>query len=274
MIVWGLSVGVKVIAVDWSGALAGAHHKIWLAEVIDGLLVRLENGRGREMLTDHLIEQAQADPHLVVGLDFAFSLPAWFLEQRGLHCVHGLWALADREADQWLAACESPFWGKPGIAKWPGLPHHYRQTELAVPTIAGIQPKSVFQVGGAGAVGTGSLRGMRTLHRLHAAGFLIWPFDPPGWPRVVEIYPRLLTGPVVKSSEKSRAAYLATRFPDLDVGLSALAASSDDAFDAAVPALVMAEHIDELTNAPAVMDLKSALEGLIWYPKTTVVSID
>lgn len=262
--------GVRVIAVDWSGAQAGAHHKIWLAEVIDGRLVRLESGRGREMLTDHLIEQAQADPHLIVGLDFAFSLPAWFLEQRGLTSAHELWALADREADQWLAACESPFWGRPGIPRWPGLPHHFRQTELAVPKIAGIQPKSVFQVGGAGAVGTGSLRGMRTLHRLHAAGFSIWPFDPPRLPLVVEIYPRLLTGPVVKTNVTQRAAYLAARYPDLDVGLSALAASSDDAFDAAVSALVMAQHIGALTRLPTGTDGKTALEGLIWHPHMLV----
>ena len=203
--------GIRIIAVDWSGAQVGAQHKIWLAEAADGRLVRLENGRDRPALTDHLIELAKADPQLVVGLDFAFSLPAWYLEQRGLATAAELWALADQEADAWLAACESPFWGKPGIAKWTDLPHHFRQTELDVPKTAGIQPKSVFQVGGAGAVGTGSLRGMRTLHRLHAASFSIWPFDPPGWPLVVEIYPRLLTGSVVKSDRDARVAYLADR---------------------------------------------------------------
>src|SRR5687767_11355506 len=77
-------VGVRVIAVDWSGALLNAQQKIWLAEVVDGQLVRLENGRDRPALTIHLIEQAKADPQVVVGLDFAFSLPAWYLKLRGL----------------------------------------------------------------------------------------------------------------------------------------------------------------------------------------------
>jgi hypothetical protein len=263
-------VDVRVIAVDWSGAVHGAQHKIWLAEVADGRLVRLENGRDRPTLTDHLIELATADPQIVVGLDFAFSLPVWYLEQRGLRSAHELWALVDREADSWLAACESPFWGKPGVPRWTDLPHHFRQTELDVPKTAGIQPKSVFQVGGAGAVGTGSLRGMRTLHRLHAAGFSIWPFDPPGWPRVVEIYPRLLTGPVNKSNEKARAEYIAAHHPDLGGGLTALAAAGEDAFDAAVSALVMAQHLDQLTNLLPATDQQTALEGLIWHPRTAV----
>lgn len=265
----GQLVGVRVIAVDWSGAQVAAQQKIWLAEVADGRLVRLENGRNRQALTDHVIELAQADPDLVIGLDFAFSLPAWYLDHLGLATAHGLWALADRAADQWLAACKSPFWGKPGIPRWTDLPHHFRQTELDVPKTAGIQPKSVFQVGGAGAVGTGSLRGMRTLHQLHAAGFSIWPFDPPGWPRVVEIYPRLLTGAVVKSSAKARADHLATHYPELHDGFRMCAAMSDDAFDAAVSALVMAQHIDDLTILPPATDRQTALEGLIWHPRPT-----
>src|SRR5215216_2159941 len=114
--------GVRVIAVDWSRAQVGAQHKIWLVEVADGQLVRLENGRDRPALTDHLIELAQADPELVVGLDFAFSLPAWYLESRDLASAHALWSLADQEADSWLAACERPLWGKPGIPKWADLP--------------------------------------------------------------------------------------------------------------------------------------------------------
>src|SRR5688572_17311154 len=150
---------------------------------------------------------ATDDPNMVIGLDFAFSMPAWFLEQRGITSAAELWALADREADDWLAACAWPFWGRPGVPCPKDLPDPLRRTDRDVPRTGSIRPKSVFQVGGAGAVGTGSLRGMRTLHRLRAAGFSIWPFDPPGWPRVVEIYPRLLTGPVNKSSLTHRMEY-------------------------------------------------------------------
>jgi hypothetical protein len=233
---------------------------------MDGRLVRLEDGRSRDAVTDHLIEQARADPQMVVGLDFAFSMPAWFLERHGLSSAPELWALADREADNWLATCEWPFWGRPGVGRPADIPDHFRQTERDVPRIAGIQPKSVFQVGGAGAVGSGSLRGMRTLHRLHLSGFSIWPFDPAGWPLVVEIYPRLLTGPVVKSSATHRADYLAAHHPELSGDLLLRAASSEDAFDAAVSAYVMARHADELANLPPAADKLAALEGLIWHP--------
>ncbi|MDP9363775.1 MAG: hypothetical protein M3Q10_06050 [Chloroflexota bacterium] len=254
-----------VIAIDWSSAVQGAKKKIWLAEAIDGRLVRLESGRDRDAVAAHLIAHAGAHPETVIGLDFAFSLPAWFVRERGWGSAHALWASADRDADRWLAAAKPPFWGKPGTRK-PALIEHFRRTELDAPVTAGIAPKSVFQIGGAGSVGTGSLRGMRLLHRLHDAGFSIWPFDPPGRPRVVEIYPRLLTGPVVKKSAEARAVYLAGRYPDLDSEFASVAASGEDAFDAAVSALVMAAHLPRLIGLPAAADETARLEGLIWSP--------
>lgn len=96
------------------------------------------------------------------------------------------WDLAAREGERWLAACPAPFWGRRGRPRptfGPGQ-SPFRVTEDQQRTVAGIRPKSVFQVGGAGAVGTGSLRGMPELSRLRAAGFSIWPIDPPSsrWP--------------------------------------------------------------------------------------------
>lgn len=75
---------MRVIAIDWSGATSGARRRIWLAEYRDGEVARLECGKSRDQIADHLIELAECDPDLVVGLDFAFSLPAWFLDERGL----------------------------------------------------------------------------------------------------------------------------------------------------------------------------------------------
>jgi hypothetical protein len=256
---------LRVIAIDWSGAKKGAHHKIWLAEVVDGELVRLEKGRDRPKIAEHLISEAQHSPQMIVGLDFAFSLPAWFLEDRRLSSAQEFWALADEKADEWLAACQPPFWGKAGHP-FPDIPGRFRLTEKSAPVTAGISPKSVFQIGGAGAVGTGSLRGMGVLHRLHQARFSIWPFDPPGWPQVVEIYPRLLTKAVKKSHSGRRADYLAAHYPQLTAELRERAASGEDAFDAAVSALVMAEHIEDLKDLPTVTDRQLVLEGLIWHP--------
>ena len=100
---------------------------------------------------------------------------------------------------------------------------------------------------------------MPLLHALRAHGASIWPFDPPGWPRVVEIYPRLLTGPVVKSSALARQTYLEQHYPWL-------ACPTEDAFDAAVSALVMARHSDDLRSLPDEADPELRREGRVWYP--------
>jgi di/tripeptidase len=262
----------RAIAIDWSGDLAGGHKKIWLAEAVRGDLVRLESGRRREAIAELLIEAAERDPRLIVGLDFAFSLPAWFLAERGLRTAPDLWALVAEEGEAWLRACLPPFWGRPGTRRPtldPARPE-FRRTELEVPAIAGTRPKSVFQIGGAGAVGTGSLRGMPLLHRLHPQGFAIWPFDPPAWPLVVEIYPRLLTDRVVKSNRAACEDYLRRHYPGLSPRWLQPAAASEDAFDAAVSALVMAEHLPALSALPSLADPMTRLEGLIWYPSWQV----
>lgn len=258
----------KAIAVDWSGRQRGAGKNIWLAEVAEGRLARLENGRSREEAAEHLVIEAERDPRMVIGFDFAFSLPAWFLDERNLAGAPELWRLADLEAETWLAECLPPFWGRPGKRR-PDLGsgrEHFRRTDLDVPATEGIRPKSVFQIGGAGAVGTGSLRGMPVLNRLREAGFHVWPFDAPRWPLVVEIYPRSLTGAVKKSDAASREAYLSARYGVLDGRMHERAASSEDAFDAAISALVMHKHLGDLMTLPAVENRQTLLEGMIWHP--------
>lgn len=258
-----------VVAVDWSGALAGARRRIWLAEVRDGTLVRLEDGRERAEVVADVVETGLGSPSLVVGLDFAFGFPAWWTREQGCADAPALWAHAAREGERWLSACEPPFWGRPGRGRAIDVERAFRRAERDVRRIGGIAPKSVFQVGGAGAVGTGSIRGMPHLLAFHDAGFRLWPFDPPvddERPVVVEIWPRLLTGAVNKSSFAERAEYLRHRFATLPAALGVVAASSEDAFDAAVSAMVMAEHVDQLRALPDARDDVERLEGAIWAP--------
>ena len=133
--------------------------------------------------------------------------------------------------------------------------------------VGGIRPKSTFQIGGAGSVGTGSVRGWPALVRLREAGFAIWPFDVPASPPVaVEIYPRVFTGPVVKSSASARADLLDARYPALPPRLRDHAVASEDAFDAAVSALAMSSHEDELRALPRVDDEMGRREGRVWTP--------
>jgi Protein of unknown function (DUF429) len=220
----------RILAVDWSGARAGAARAIWLAEAFAGRLVRLEGGRTREEVVAHLLEEAERDAELVVGLDFAFSLPEWFLRARGIADVSNAWDLVSREAEAWLADPQPPFWR----TRRPAGDVAFRRTELE----CGGRPKSVFQLVGAGQVGTGSLRGMPFLPRLRER-FAIWPFDAPRLPLVVEIYPRLHLSAV-----------------DGDY-------PNEHARDAAAAALAMSRWPADWSRLPR--DPAHALEGRIWH---------
>jgi len=256
---------MRVLAVDWSGDAHLAARRIWLAEAdAPGRLVRLEAGRDRAAIADHLTAQAG---QVTIGLDFAFSFPAWFVHRLGLASAPDLWAHVAESGEGWLAACEPPFWGRPGRRRPDESGGLYRRrTEQALAPVSGIRPKSVFQIGGAGAVGTGSIRGMPLLHQLFRAGASIWPFVEGSWPAVVEIYPRLLTRAVRKSNADERRGYLEARYPRLDPEHLRLGTLSEDAFDAAVSALVMVEHLDDLQALPIELDPVLRLEGRIWHP--------
>ena len=256
---------MEVIAVDWSGGATAAVQRrhIWTAVVRDGELVELASGLTRREVVDRLIARADRDPDVIVGFDFSFSFPAWFVEHHGAEDVVEFWEIAERDGEQWLADCQPPFWGRPGAPR-PDGPEQFRITDRAFRPVGGIRPKSVFQIGGAGAVGTGTVRGLPHLLRLHRAGFSIWPFSGAGRPVAVEAYPRAMTGPVNKSSPKARASYLAGW--SMPAGLRARAEGSDDAFDAAITALRMSHHIDELCALSPTADPIARLEGSIWIP--------
>jgi hypothetical protein len=257
---------MRVVAVDWSGRARGERRAIWVAEARNGEIVRLEDGRSRDEIADLVLDLAAADPHLVVGLDFSFSLPQWFLDDRGFSTVDDLWEAAARDGECWLRACAPPFWGRRG-ARRPPLPKHLRVTEEQAPGHGGVRPKSSFQIGGAGSVGTGSIRGFPVLARLRRAGIAIWPFDTGTLPRVVEVYPRACTGAVVKSRRDARARLLDARFPHLRPSVRTSAVDSEDAFDALVTALVMAEHEHELVSLAPPGHPASEREGWMWCPR-------
>ena len=258
----------------------------------------LESGRSRVELMEWLVEMARETPRMVVGFDFSFSYPAWFLRELGIGSAPEFWrVVADGQGEKWLHRdCEDGrFWGRVGSLRHGKKPAEFcgehahrmlRRAEtalkvraeiadpLAAARIAGIAPKSVFQIGGAGAVGTASLRGMPGLLRLREAGFKIWPYDAPSVkkPLVVEIYTRLMTGAVTKSSEVARTAYLAKKRREnaLYAGLSrrvlAKARGSEDAFDALVTAMVMVEHRGEFARLRKTEDEVFRMEGQTWVP--------
>jgi hypothetical protein len=241
---------------------------MWLAEARDRSLARLERGRDRDRLVDHLLDLAARESALVVGLDFAFSFPAWFLRTIGVASAPEAWDLAAREGESWLERCDPPLWGRPGKPRPPLARGRspFRRTEGERLPIRGVAPKSVFQIGGDGSVGTGSIRGMPALLRLRAAGFAIWPFDPPRFPMALEIYPRWLTGRVQKRSAVSRRLHLAVHAGREDRALVEIAASNEDAFDAAASAIEMARHAASFARLEPATEREHRLEGRIWNP--------
>jgi len=265
---------MEVVAVDWSGARAGSATHIWLAHVVEGELVALSNGRNRGEVVDDLVALRTCTPGgLVVGLDFSFSFPAWFLRAQACGTAGEFWETVAVDGERWLAECASPFWGRPGRRR-PELPAHLRQAEASI-SVGGISPKSVFQIGGAGAVGTGTIRGIPHLRRLQANGFSIWPFDPASPWTVMEIYPRLCTGPVKKSSREHRRRYFAEAPWSVAPTFTTAIVESEDAFDAAISALVMDDNLAKLANVgnpadpaglPQTTDPVTLLEGDVWRP--------
>ena len=258
---------MRVVAVDWSGAVKGARRALWLAEVTANGVVRLECGRDRAELVRELVETARRDPELVVGLDFAFSTPAWYLEQRSFSSVRDLWRAMATGGEEILREPSPPYWRTTRAASGLQPEQELRRTERDVVTAGSSRAQSVFKLVGAGHVGTGSIRGMAALDRLARDGFSIWPFDVPSLPLIVEIYPRALTGAVVKSDVAARRAHL-RRLENVGPEHADLAAADDNAFDALASALVMWRHRSDLLALR--QEPEYALEGRIWTPPEAV----
>jgi len=300
---------LRLIAIDWSGRIdaAGQRRHIWAAIWTRGedgqVRIGLEAGRTRDEITEWLIELGRAMPRVVVSIDCCFSFPGWFLEEHGCEDMFAFWrkvnaGLAerwlDRECDE--IARDERFWGAPHKRPeqfcGPGYRRMFRFADYdnkiaqALPggdaeraaKMRGITPKSPFQIGGSGSVGTGSLRAMQMLERLHDAGFRVWPLENSAIdtkkprPLLVEMYTRLMTGAVAKSNPEARKKYLSAKrktdalYAQLGRGVVAKAQESEDAFDALASVIEMARYADDFAGLKATRDPELRREGLTWRP--------
>ncbi len=229
----------RVAVLDWSAAAGPRQGRdsIWLGiagadgETQENLPTRT---KAEARLKALLAETGAKRERLLLGADFAFGWPAGLARAlTGRDGALAVWDwLADRVREtpghgstcrQVAAAINAhfsgggPFWGDGTRAGTPGLPRlrpplppglaAHRQTELDART-TGAQPKSAWQLAGAGAVGAQALTGVPVLHRLRGPGVAVWPFEPPDR-RVVfaEVYPSLLAPQV-------RAAAAGGEVPD------------------------------------------------------------
>ena len=206
------------LGIDWSGAKAKHHAGLQLAIAKPGKAVPKRMGPpvgrywSRCQVLELLIEYANAAVGklpVLAGIDFAFAHPFRIKQSTDLIIdvaaeVDGksyfpgaedspktateLWALVEKvncnQPDLYGGAMFShPKWGEYYLAppdyKARYYESHRRLTEIASKA-AGRSPAPTFKAVGADNVSTGSLAGMRLLHRLkqHLGERLsIWPFD-------------------------------------------------------------------------------------------------
>jgi hypothetical protein len=260
------------IAIDWSGdaTASGQRRRIVAATIRGGRVTDVTSGRTRAEVVHWLVtafgsdtERAPRVTPTLIGFDFSFSVPEWFARSHGCASIDAVWSLVAERGEQWLHDCAPPFWGRPATRCTIETADRYRACEHEL-RARHRQPKSIFQIGGAGAVGTGSLRGMPWLARLRARGFSIWPFDAVGARTAFEVYPSLYAA-VSTNDRAGRAAHLA-ELPSTVLAREErdAAVASDDAFDAVVSALAMWERRHELLSLDATTDATTAIEGAVW----------
>lgn len=218
----------RVAVLDWSAAKGRRQGKdsIWIG-LADAGGVTTINLPTRTAAEAHLAALMAQGGRLLLGADFAFGYPAGLaMRLTGQARAMGVWDwLAARvretpadgsnyrdvaaEANRAFPGA-GPFWGNGERAETPDLPRTrrdlppglaaHRTTELAA-RAGGSNPKSAWQLAGAGAVGAQSLTGIPVLHRLrtaHPGRVAVWPFDPCDGADVVlaEVYPSLLADAV------------------------------------------------------------------------------
>ena len=261
---------MRTIAIDWSGRKTGERQVIRVAEARDGKLVRIEGGRSRSEVIDHLISEKLRDPNLVAGFDFSFSLPAWFVLEQGCSTAPEFWRTAAKQGEDWLANCDEPFWGRAGHKRPPHDEQRPQLRKTDVETAAaaqprGLTPRSPFQISGAGSVGAATVRGLPCLARLHDAGFNIWPWHDVSPPAAIEIWTRIAIGDTVKSNSSGRIEAVAAdrRIPK---ALKDAAAETEDAFDAATTAVWLSQHSEALLATRRSNSRIDRLEGKTWLP--------
>src|SRR4051794_20735426 len=115
-----MSGDVHVVAIDWSGRRTRAAEYIWIADAAAGQLEDLTNGLGRVEIVNTLVALAGQHERLVVGLDFAFGLPAWWSRDYGHADAPALWAAMRDGGEDLIANPPSPpFWGAAGTSPPP-----------------------------------------------------------------------------------------------------------------------------------------------------------
>lgn len=226
------------LMVDWSaGKGNGPKPKpdaIWVCAARDGHAddpVYMRNRQVAEKwISDFLTRERTAGRRVLAGFDFAFGYPAGFGKAlTGSDDPFAIWDwITDRIVDspqgnnRFDVAGQinarfpgiGPFWGNGLKREIPHLPkkgsartfRDFPEKRMAEQRSKGAFP--VWQLFGAGAVGSQVLMGLPTLNRLRksfAPDIAVWPFEPLDKPvAIVEIWPSLIAKAVAATQPQGR----------------------------------------------------------------------
>ena len=201
----------RFACIDWSGQAVARPKGLAVAWCVTGAaaptLVTRTDGWSRETVLAWLVDLAETQSNILIGLDLSPALPfvdadAYFPGgQSGQpRNARALWRLIDE------TCADEPHLGASSFADHPAFAPHFRRHGGREGTAfgggagryrvvehrqrgSGVSPVSCFNLVGAAQVGKSSLTGMRVLHRL-AGRVPVWPFDavPDRGPLIVEIY--------------------------------------------------------------------------------------
>ncbi len=182
------------IGIDWSGAKGKSHRGIAVSEANAGKSVPSiisppahQRFWSRRAVMDYLIKRSR-EKKVLAGIDFAFSYP--FIDENSYFpgaqnspaSVQELWALIDSiniDAPDFYGGL---IWQNPSFSVYYNAPNNRgdlfrsrrRKTEIFAKHIK--SPSPTFNCVGPAGVGTGSLAGMRMLHKFDGIACR-WPFE-------------------------------------------------------------------------------------------------
>lgn len=234
------------IIVDWSAKseLSPARpckDAIWWAiartKSHDVMVEEPEYAEGRydaiERLAVILAAERAVKRHVLVGFDFPFGFPRGVAKHlTGKACALNIWDWLDRRVEdhrdnnnnRFEVATEinktypgvGPFWGRPGMWSYPDVPikrsnrtcQEFHPPEYRIADLRAEGAKTVWQLYGAGSVGSQVLVGLPAIKRLISYSgiedqVLIWPFQTglcvPDAPVVIaETYPSLIRDSIAR----------------------------------------------------------------------------
>lgn len=210
------------LGIDWSGASGQYHRGIQVALAEPGhacpgiVSPPSRQGWSRVEILELLLDLREKGRSVLAGIDFAFAHPASETSGYFPSCTaspkipEDLWQAVEKASMEEPHLYGGGVWGHPELRRYYNAPKRRdgrggrgelfssrrRMTEIMAQKVNGRSPSPTFNCVGPAGVGTGSLAGMRLLHRLK--GFAsIWPIMPaePGGREcrlaVVEIFPSL-----------------------------------------------------------------------------------